>query len=293
MIQRPIDHRHTWRTLCLLAASAWPTFGLASPYINITFGSGPDGYHSQAVALGADIAKTPLHLGLNHFESKAGDSVTRQQGADLTWNINDDLSVQAIANRTEDASFDIAGRELEVSYDVTTPEFTVKLNLGSNDYRPSKTVPAALLARIPVQRQTQISLSKKVTDALAVNLSSTWYRYSTDPFALAQAIASRRRGAPPGPAFTFSAFPEHAWSAGLTWKFTLHTSASLNASTAKSVIDQRSDSVSAGLDHKVGSATVGIKLTQSTSTEVRNARNAVVMPASRGSYADITFSYTF
>lgn len=138
MIQRPIDHRQTWRTICLLAASAWPTFGLASPYINITFGSGPDGYHSQAVALGADIAKTPLHLGLNHFESKAGDSVTRQQGADLTWNINDDLSVQAIANRTEDVSFDIAGRELEVSYDVTAPEFTVKLNLGSNDYRPAR-----------------------------------------------------------------------------------------------------------------------------------------------------------
>ena len=194
-----MNHSRTSRLAVALALFA-ASLGATAGNVTVSLGSGPQGFDSR----GLDVAFNPTaSLGLNagHFVASSNGTTSMQQTtAGIDWQVSEKVSVNLGATRIDDDIFIMEGGDLGVSLPLNhywKGERTTLLNLGYGrmDYTPdtARNLPASFLEHLPEQERFGIGLVQGLSEQLTLNLSYDRYDYSTDPTALARAVAIDRK----------------------------------------------------------------------------------------------------
>jgi len=297
-----MNHSRTSRLAVALALFA-ASLGATAGNVTVSLGSGPQGFDSR----GLDVAFNPTaSLGLNagHFVASSNGTTSMQQTtAGIDWQVSEKVSVNLGATRIDDDIFIMEGGDLGVSLPLNhywKGERTTLLNLGYGrmDYTPdtARNLPASFLEHLPEQERFGIGLVQGLSEQLTLNLSYDRYDYSTDPTALARAVAIafiKRGRYPPNSAFTLIAFPDNSYSIGLGWETGRDIGVDFGFSETETVLGQKLRNTSLGVTYYGQQLTVGMSISRSFSTDAKTANGFTVIPSGDDVYVDFRVGINF
>lgn len=275
-----------------------PGLAKAEGYAALTFGSGPDGYHSYSFTGDVDLSRT-ARFSLDHFLAQAaGTSDTRQTGADLSWQAFELVAANYRYSETGDGTFAVKGNEGGLSFALDTlwqGELQTSLDLGYGLFKYKAANPQTIAASnfVLTQDRSSYGLSQELSSTLTLYGSHDQYKYDRNVKGLAIFLLKRSRNTSKA-AFSLLAFPDKTNTLGLGWRVTDDLKLDLSSGKTTTLFDQQLKNTRLGIDYQVGDRlNMGIAVTRSVASAMVNNSGVTVQPETRDNYWELTAGWLF
>lgn len=279
---------------------------LASADAALTYGSGPDEYHSYAFKADAGIFDLPLQLELDYFRaSSAGVSDMKETGAGLTWNATQWLSANFRRSFIEDGTFEVNGNEGGFSFGLDTLwesdlRTTLDVGYGAFDYAPTSITRAKLASKLTLtQHRKSIGLSQDITPAFSIYAAHDRYEYeryetfNRDLKALALVLFRRTPNIAKA-AFTLISFPDKTNTLGMRWEPQEKLALDISSGKTTTILEQELKSTRLGAELQISDKfSLSAAITRSNSTALIGPLGKVYQAETSNTYTEFNAGWAF
>jgi len=276
----------------------FPVAAYADADTRLTYGSGPDGYHSYAFKANADIVKT-VELNLDYFFAQAtGVANTREIGAGLTWYATELASGNYRYSVINDGTFEVKGNEGGLSFALDTlwqGELRTSLDLGYGAFKYKianpQTIAASNFER--TQNRSSFGLSQDLASSFTVYGSHDKYKYDKNIDA-SILLLLRNRPLLLSRTLALLAFPDKTNTLGMTWKTTDALSIDLSSAKTTTLLEQEQKSIKLAVDYRMGdSLSIAAAVTRVNNSAIIRPNGVIGQPATQDTYSEFSVGWGF